>query len=70
MSTLANKPKPKKRISFDVSEREHRRLKIASAQQGKTLKEYVMTGHILNASESALEKDWLRPEEDDAWQNL
>lgn len=25
---------------------------------------------ITTASESSLEKDWLRPEEDEAWQNL
>jgi hypothetical protein len=25
---------------------------------------------VLIASESSLSKDWLRPEEDDAWQNL
>ena len=26
--------------------------------------------HITIASESSLNKDWLRPEEDEAWQNL
>ena len=33
----------------------------------KTLKERLDTAI---ASESSLEKDWLKPEEDEAWQNL
>ena len=33
----------------------------------KTLKERLFTPI---ASESSLKKDWLRPEEDEAWQNL
>ena len=33
----------------------------------KTLKERLFTAI---ASESSLRKDWLRPEEDEAWQNL
>jgi hypothetical protein len=33
----------------------------------KTLKERLFTAI---ASESSLKKDWLRPEEDEAWQNL
>ncbi len=35
--------------------------------KGKMVKEKL---DITFASESSLEKDWLRPEEDEAWQNL
>jgi hypothetical protein len=35
--------------------------------KGKMIKEKL---NITFASESSLKKDWLRPEEDEAWQNL
>lgn len=34
------------------------------------IKSYLEINETLNLSESALAKDWLRHEEDEAWQNL
>ena len=41
---------------------------LSIIRQRQTLLPEQMTGYLM--SESALAKDWLRPEEDEAWQHL